>query len=81
MHLQVYVNSLYMKICHFVVDVILFIFAYCRGRNRQFRDNMQVLQEKDQEKIMVQNQWKREADVILLIATYVIFVKSSYIST
>ena len=39
MHMQLYVDSLYMKMCHFLVDVILFIFVCCRGRNRQLRED------------------------------------------
>ena len=39
------------------------------------------MQAKDQDEIMGRDKPKRQADVILLIAIHVIFVKSSYIST
>ena len=78
MHVQVYVYSLYMKICHFLVDVILF-FLYIVEEGTGNSET--TLQEKDKDDIMVRDRCKRQANVILLIATHTIFVKSSYLST
>ena len=61
--------------CHIV------LFVYCRERNKQFKGNIAVFKKKDKDGMMVTDKHKRQADVILLIATHVIFVKSSYIST
>ena len=52
--------------CHIV------LFVYCRGRNKQQHGSFQ---EKEQDDIMVTDKHKRQANVILLIATHVIFVK------
>ena len=63
MHVKVYLGYLYMKICHFLGDVILFFLYIVEEGTGNSKATWQC-QRKDKDDIMVTDKCRRQADVI-----------------